>query len=164
MFTEGEWWGEAVSRRADSPAFSASGELWQGSCPDWRGITDSSKIIPSITHGCECCSFSVLSRGHHLPQATTLNSQASPGPGLMEELYPERKVGIATPTPTNYKISVSWVSPSCIHQLWSLGFFPQGCEKSMRFVLQTDHYDKESSAMKLICVTLTSLLITPLQL
>lgn len=36
---------------------------------------------------------------------------------------PERRVGTAPATLTNHKISVSWVSPSCIHQLWGLVFF-----------------------------------------
>lgn len=46
---------------------------------------------PSITHGCECCSFPVLSRGHCLSQATSPSSQASPGPGLMEKVYRTQK-------------------------------------------------------------------------
>lgn len=36
---------------------------------------------------------------------------------------PERKVGTATATPNNHKISVFWVSLGCIHQLWGLDFF-----------------------------------------
>lgn len=127
MFTESEWWDEAVSRRADSPAFSASRalwQLWQGSHPGWWGTTDLSKIIPSITRGCECCSFSVLSRGLRLLQATTANSQASPGSGFMKGLQnPERKVGTATATPNSHKISAFWVSLRCFHQLWGLDFF-----------------------------------------
>lgn len=44
---------------------------------------------------------------------------------------------------------------------WGFFFFPQGCEKSMRFVLQTDHYGRGSSAMKLICLSLTLPLTLP---
>lgn len=69
----------------------------------------------------------------------------------MEKAYRSQQEGwkTATATLTSHQISVSQVSPSTSYQLW-IFFFPQGCEKSMRFVLQTDHYDRESSAMKLI--------------
>lgn len=66
-------------------------QLWQGSHPGWWGTTDLSKIIPSITRGCDCCSFLVLSRGLRLSQATTPNSQASPGSGFREKVYRTQK-------------------------------------------------------------------------
>lgn len=127
-----------MSRRADSPG------RW--------GTTDPSKIIPSITRGCDCCSFSVLSRGHRLSQVTTPNSQASSRPGLRKRFTEPRKEGRNNHS-YSHQIITKLVSPESLPAVLinsGVRFFPQGCEKSMRFVLQTDHYDRESSAMKLI--------------
>ena len=38
---------------------------------------------------------------------------------------------------------------------------PPKKKKSMRFVLQTDHNDRENSALKLICLSTTTLLTLP---
>lgn len=121
--------GWAVSR-TDSPAFSCSRALWQCSRPGWWGTTDPSKIIPSITLGCDCCSFSDFSRGHCLSQVTTPNSQASPGPGLMEKIYRTQKGGWEQPqllSPTTKLVSPE--SLPAVFISWGVWFFFTGLWK-----------------------------------